>query len=351
MRLPRTTAIASALLFSAPAFADPDADSVATPVQADESEHTDESDPANESHADEDPDIDRLIRVIESQQSDLKVLQGQLEEVRSTVAEQAAEISALRDTDQRFEAALESPERVEFGGAVTVAAGEVVDRAVAYGEDVVVFGHVSGEVRALGGNVYIKHGGVVGGDATALGGDVIVEPGGELHGNRNSMRGSGSWFANATPEVSGLLSALYHRLVFLLSFAGAGVLVIGLWPQRVANIARYIEERPFRSALSGTFITSLLCGLGGLLFFTLVAPAFLWGALAIAWFTGFIGVCQAVGDRLPFEKKHNGRWMAFLVGSLLVAFATSLPVLGWIGILVASTLGIGAALNTRFGAR
>jgi hypothetical protein len=71
--------------------------------------------------------------------------------------------------------------------------------------------------------------------------------------------------------------------------------------------------------------------------------------LGLAWLMGFVGLCQAVGDRLPFEQKPHGRWLAFLVGALLLTCVGNLPVVGWLVVIAASTMGIGAALSSRLG--
>ena len=75
----------------------------------------------------------------------------------------------------------------------------------------------------------------------------------------------------------------------------------------------------------------------------------LFGLLGIAWLLGFVALCQAVGDKLPFEQKPHGRWIAFLVGVLLVGFVGALPFVGWVTIVGISVIGIGAALSTKFG--
>jgi hypothetical protein len=69
----------------------------------------------------------------------------------------------------------------------------------------------------------------------------------------------------------------------------------------------------------------------------------------MAWLLGFVGLCQAVGDRLPVQERPHGRWIALLVGVLLMTFLGSLPWVGWVVVGGASLLGIGAALSTRFG--
>ncbi len=342
----RALALSSVLLLAAPAWAEsPDGQPDESTVEA----HAEDATPAVS-----DTELRRLLGAFSTQRDDLDLLRGQVDEMRSTIAGQQAEIEALRDTDARLDELL-SPgdERTGFGNSVVVQAGELVEEATAFGEDVLVLGHVTGDATSFGGNVYIKHGGVVEGDAVSFGGRVITEDGAELEGNRLAMAAGANLMAMA-PETSGFLTAIYNRLVFLLSFAGAGVLLVGLFPLRVGRIAHSLEEHPFRAAFAGTFATGFLLGAAGLFAITclgLPVTAVLLTVLSVAWMMGFVGICQAVGDRLPFEQKQNGRWIAFLIGSLLVAFLTSLPFMGWLIVMMGSVLGIGAALSTRLGGR
>ena len=73
--------------------------------------------------------------------------------------------------------------------------------------------------------------------------------------------------------------------------------------------------------------------------------------LGLAWLMGFVGLCQAVGDKLPFRQKPHGRWFAFLIGTLVLTSIGALPFIGWLVVIAASMMGTGAALASWFGAR
>jgi hypothetical protein len=153
-----------------------------------------------------------------------------------------------------------------------------------------------------------------------------------------------SWLAEAARDF-------YQWLVFLLTFAGAGILVVALFPDRVHRVAGRLETHPVRAAVAGVGF-SLLIGLLSVLFFwTLVGPLLGAAVLGVAWMLGFVGLCQLVGDRLPFGLQPHGRWVAFLVGSVVVSVVGALPWVGVLAVLVASILGMGAAFQTRFGSR
>ena len=280
------------------------------------------------------------------------------------------ELEALRESleaQQRAAKQADHPsERVGFGRPVVVAAGDRVEQVVGFGDDVQVDGQVDGDATSFGGSVIVGATGVVYGDAVAFGGDVRVHEGGQIHGGQISL-GTPALVHDASDaplmgslgdvaDAEGLFSILYRRLILLLSFAGAGVMVVGLFPNRVGRIASTLEQRPFRSGLVGVLATGVLT-LFSLLFAVVTVglglPVSLMvvGLLGLAWLMGFVGLCQAVGDRLPFEQKPHGRWLAFLVGTVLLTCVGSLPLVGWMVLVAASSIGIGAALSSRLGGR
>lgn len=301
-------------------------------------------------------EIDALRDEVRRLQADRDRLEASLEGIQEQ----------LNATVERQAAA--EAERVGLGEVVRIEAEEVVREAVGVGEDIEVYGRVEGDATALGGNIVVAPTGWVGGDAVSLGGEVIVEDGGQIKGDRVSLAlpthvpssaVQGPQGASALTSIvpaDGLLTELYQRVVWFLSFTGAGVLMVGLFPNRVGRIAESVQEHPFRSTTVGVLSSGFLAtfsllfalvtlGLGLPVSFVVVAT------LGCAWMLGFVGLCQAVGDLLPFESRPTGRWLAFCSGSLLLTFVGSLPFLGWMVLATASAMGIGAAFSTRFGGR
>lgn len=306
------------------------------------------------------PDAQEPIDVVEAR-SELKRAETEAQQLRRELAELRSEIRQIRPHAER-----RGGERVGYGQVVRVEEGQEVDEVVGFGDDVHVLGHVRGDATAFGGSVIVHPTGVVRGDAVAFGGDVRIHDGGRIEGGRVSLgvpgvalEEPGSPALGAVgalaSDAQGLLAMLYRRLVLMLSFAGAGVLVVGLFPSRVGRISTTLEQRPFRSLFVGAMATGFLAlfslvfavitlGLGLPVSLMVVA------VLGLAWLMGFVGLCQALGDRLPFEQKPHGRWLAFLIGTILITCVGSLPLIGWLAVLGASTIGIGAALSSRFGA-
>lgn len=242
--------------------------------------------------------------------------------------------------------------RVTYTSEIVVDEDDIVDGDVqAYGHDIIVEGRVTGNATALGGDIFVEDGGVIEGDATSIGGNVEIDDEGVVLGSRVEL---GSSDEDVGWSLVDALSSLWHRAVFMLSFAGAGVLVVGLFPQRIGRIASAMDESPVRTVAVG-FSAIVLLGIASVLFaltiIGLPVSFLLWALLGLAWLMGFVGLCQAVGDRLPFEQKHHGRWLAFLVGVLLVSFLGVLPWVGWLLVIGGSVLGVGAAVGTRLGAR
>jgi hypothetical protein len=330
-----------------------------------------------------DPDPDPAQEPAEAEVSDTVALRREVEALR-------AELQELRRSSTTEatpgELAADAGGRAGVGREVRVELGDDVPEAVSIGDDVRVAGRVRGDAVSLGGDVIVASTGQVEGDAVALGGRVVVEVGGSVAGDRVTLDFPIAAFAGlgageTTPEGveappppvdeppraagSVLFAAhdLFHdvkrKVVWMLSFAGAGVLVVGLFPARVTRVARDLEDRPLRAAVVGTLASSFLALFAVL--FTLLTlglglpvGALLLAILGVAWILGFVALCQAVGDRLPIEAKAGsawpgGRWIAFLVGVLLLTFAGSLPWVGWMVLGAASVLGIGSTFATRFG--
>jgi hypothetical protein len=269
----------------------------------------------------------------------------------SSVVALEARIAALEDEV----ATLRAGHGAAFiGGTVVVPAGTRVDEAVGLGGPVDVYGTVSGDVVALGDDIRIHPGGSVEGDAVALGGRVSVDEAAVVAGNRVSfgrrMFGSVANLVDTTAVP--LLEGLARRLALILSFAAAGVLVVGMWPGRVNAVVESMRRRPFWHAFSGG-VLSVVLFVATLLFTVTVigipVAILLASILIVAWGLGFVAVCQSAGDRLP-GLQGRGAWPAFLVGTTLLAIVGMFPYVGPVVLVLLALPAAGAALTTRLGA-
>lgn len=257
------------------------------------------------------------------------------------------------------------PERRAFGGDVEVRADERVRSVSAFGGDVDVAGEVVENVVAFGGDVEVREGAVVRGDLMATGGDVVVRRGGEVQGRIVTTGGELRVEDGARTEQrpieasvdldrhdgirSALSSAVKHSLLFLL-----GLLFLGVFRERHANLARVIVERPGRTAVVGFFGMVGAVVLTIVLLITLIGiPGALVVALGtfLAVYGGIAVTASVLGAVLPFEALASRPVAQLFVGILVLYLLSLVPVLGGVvGVIVAS-LGLGAMLTTRFGAR
>ncbi len=248
-----------------------------------------------------------------------------------------------------------------LAGPVVVEAHEVVAEAVSLTGQVDVYGRVLGNAVGMGADVRVHPGGRVDGDAVSLGGAVRVDEGGAVGGDRVALGGDAATATSAVvtaPSFGDLVvfdqvRDLARRLAVLLSFAGAGVLVVGFWPRQVDQVARLVGERPFWYGIAGAILTGLL-SMGALVLAATVIgiplAALLLLALASAGLLGFVALGRAIGDRFPGLRDRGG-WISFLGGAALLTVVSFLPWVGPALIVLAALPALGAALISRFGNR
>lgn len=130
------------------------------------------------------------------------------------------------------------------------------------------------------------------------------------------------------------------------------MLIVGLVPQRIGRVARFIDEHPVRALLTG------LIGGGGMVLAALLFAVTVIGlpftlllgaSLGLAGLLGFVGLCQSLGDRLPMSERLHGRWWVLAAGCVLWAMIDALPWAGGLILVLGGLVGLGAALRTRLG--
>lgn len=245
-----------------------------------------------------------------------------------------------------------------FGGPVHVAVGMAVDEAVAFGASVTVEGTVEGDAVSFGEDVIIASTGVVNGDAVSFGGRVRVEEGGRVEGDRVALATDeaptgASGLAMLAQKGGTWMHGMVRRTVLLLCLAGIGVLLLGLFPDKVRNTALGLERHPIRYGLAGLLLSGTGFAVAGLLAITIIGlpiSAFVLLLLGLAWLLGFVALGQAIGDLLPVPSTFRGKVGAFLVGVFLLGALSFVPYLGKLLIFFSFFPCVGAAVGTRFGA-
>jgi hypothetical protein len=246
---------------------------------------------------------------------------------------------------------------VQFGETVVVPDQVTVHDAVAFGADVVVEGRVLSDAISFGGDVHVRPGAVVLGDVVAFGGTTRIDETAHVGRRHLSFNTPADAFGSVrrsrdVAEGPSPWARFRGLLVSWMSLAGAGLLTLGMFPTHVDSVARVVDRRPMASMAMG-FGGSALALLAAVLFaFTLIGipvSLLLLAGMGLAGLLGFVGVCQAVGDRLPMRVSHHGRWIVFLGATLALTLFSTLPVVGVLGVLGALSIGTGAALLSRFG--
>ena len=246
-------------------------------------------------------------------------------------------------------------------GRDAVVEGALEGTLVAVAGNVRVAGRVGKDVIALGGSVVLEPGAGIGGDLLAVGGTVTAPPGASraVGGRVLTVGELEAAFAAelqtsplATKPASGLLLAF--RLVLLLAWLAAGLLLLRLVPRAVTGTAGLIPGGLATVAALGA--AAVLSALLASAFLLIVLPAtaglvltgLLLAFLAAAKTFGLAAVFVALGRRLTRNAKRGsplfGDPAALALGLALLGPLSLVPVAGPFVWSVASLLGIGAAL-------
>ena len=276
---------------------------------------------------------------------------------------------------------LESDETLQgdlniLGGTAETKPGSRIEGSVNLaGGTVEIAGTVTGDVNVVGGTAHLLKGAVVEGKLITLGGTVKKDIGAVTHKGTTELKGplpaldrifgpgasednggrwpnwrvntDVDWFDRWNNSVLGNVTGMI--LATLLA-----VVVISLIP---TNIARTIDTARSQLVTAGA--------VGGLSFVAVPVAVVLLsiticlipGAilLALAWavgiFVGWTAVARWLGERMMigFGKRDWTLVGQTAVGAFVLALLGVLPLVGWLIGLLASSVGLGALILTRFG--
>jgi cytoskeletal protein CcmA (bactofilin family) len=234
--------------------------------------------------------------------------------------------------------------------------------------DVQIEGPVEGDVRAEFGDVYVNA--PIKGDVNVGWGDVDLGPkaeisgnleceGGEITGNRSAVKGDMMARGMAIdfdeshgPSIIGFFGWLFVAL----AFSACAVLAAVVAPRPLASAASRAEESPGRSFVYGLvsvpafFVLCVVLAVSviGIPLLLLLVPAYLallfFGALVAAFFLG-TRVLMVTG------RYRVGNALAAVVGAMILAATTFVPVLGDLLLYALSLLGTGAVILALFSRR
>ncbi|MEE6210748.1 polymer-forming cytoskeletal protein [Salarchaeum sp. III] len=283
------------------------------------------------------------------------------------------------------------------GDAVVVGENETVDGLTAFGGSVVVHGTVDGDVTALGGTVVVY--GTVTGDVTALGGSVEVDDSGVVQGGLTAAGGAVTIAGNVAGDVNaaadtvtltntavigGTLSydgelvsapgatveggivqgsAGFGPIPAIPDWVGAlsgivstlvvGALLVAVLPGFTDRVADAAVDAPGRSALSGVGFLVFAPITLILIAFTLIGiPLTILGFVAygVLITVGYVAGNYVIGRYALSIREMENRWLALLVGVLLVAAVDLAPLVGGLVQLAVLLVGVGALVRALLGA-
>jgi cytoskeletal protein CcmA (bactofilin family) len=234
--------------------------------------------------------------------------------------------------------------------------------------DVKIEGPVEGDVHSGFGDVYVDA--PIKGDVNVGWGDVDLGPkaeisgnleceGGEITGNRSAVKGDmmASGMAIDFDESHGpSIIGFFGWLFAALAFSACAVLAAVVAPRPLASAASRAEESPGRSfvyglvSLPAVFVLCVVLAVSivGIPLLLLLVPAYLallfCGALVAAFFVG-TRVLMVTG------RYRVGNALAAVVGAMILAATTFIPVLGDLILYALSLLGTGAIILSLFSRR
>lgn len=291
---------------------------------------------------------------------------------------------------------------LRFGSDVTVAPDQVIDGdLVVMAADIVVEGHVEGDVVALGGDVTLRSTAKVDGDVACMGGVLTEDPGAYVGGQRVTASGIGDVMRARSERAHQRAARAAMRrvahfvgdVVWLLIMLGLAWAFTALAPDRTRAAVRRLKESPGASVGVGALvwalvipsivalalIVAILCitiigiplALAALLGYCLfLILTYLWGYVVASVVVGewilnrsvsrsasmtgaaapaappsltrmaVVGVLVLGGLRV-IGSLMRGLWFIGWLGGLIAALA-------WAAIAVAATFGGGAWLHTEF---
>lgn len=251
-------------------------------------------------------------------------------------------------------------------GRDLVVRGHAFTDVAALDGDAIVSGRVDGDVIVLGGDVRLGSSARVGGDVFALGGRVDAAPGAEIGGRAVSQPTvSAAWLTLLEGPTLGLAPfdplVLATKTALLTAWLALVLLLFAVAGRGVASTSESVSAEPFRNFFLGLTATlTLLLGALFLSAFSAVVvgiPMLVLVVLAalVLKLWGMVAVFHAAGrwllDTLGQRPAAFAPLNVAVAGLLLLGVFKVLPWVGpWVWT-VATLIGIGATLETKFGRR
>jgi hypothetical protein len=257
-----------------------------------------------------------------------------------------------------------------IGGIATIMADSTVTGSVfLVGGNLVVDGTISGDLAVVGGNARLGPAAVVGGDLLTFGGNVNRN-GGTVMGD--TISGEQLNFPLSTQFTRDIPFRYFNpgigtnyavrAVTFLFQsvmLAALAVLIVMFLPKNVDMVAATIVDQPVIAGAFGllTFIVAPIL-IVFLIITICLAVVGIAGAVVLvaAGVLGWVALGMEVGKRLARAMNQDYQpVVAAGLGTLIFALVVNgigfIPCVGWLAPFLASAVGLGAVLMTRFGTR
>lgn len=231
-----------------------------------------------------------------------------------------------------------------------------VENVVVFGANARISGQVRGDVVSIGGSVFLNSTAVVDGTAVAIGGKVEISEGARVYGEQVSIGLSSLgqlWPKIGSLGFHGWRSSFALGRLLLVVFIGW--IVYWLFPRQVEQTASVLNTDPAKASLFGLLSYLAIIPLTILLVITLLGiplVPILWLLVLIARLLGQVALGLLAGRWLaPYLKLEVADMALALLGLVVLALISFLPVIGGLASLFYGIVGFGAAVWTRLGTR
>jgi hypothetical protein len=242
--------------------------------------------------------------------------------------------------------------------------GEAQADVAAIEGSVSISGSVTGDVVVLGGDARLAESARIAGDVFVLGGTISAAPGAQIEGRSVSYRNASvAWMTLLEGPSLGLESrstvVVGAKLALLAAWSALLMLLFAACGRQLISTADEIKGEPFRGFATG--LVGVLALVLTALFFSAFAGALIGvpllvlvvlAALALKLW-GMVAVFYALGDFLLTRvlRRRMRPASAATLGLLLLGLVKFVPYLGVWTWTVATLIGVGATLATKFGSR
>lgn len=242
--------------------------------------------------------------------------------------------------------------------------GEAQADVAAIEGSVSISGSVTGDVVVLGGDARLSTSARIAGDVFVLGGTISAAPGARIDGRSVSYRNASvAWMTLLEGPSLGLESrstvVVGAKLALLAAWSALLMLLFAACGRQLISTADEIKVEPFRGFATG--LVGVLALVLTALFFSAFAGALIGvpllvlvvlAALALKLW-GMVAVFYALGDFLLTRvlRRRMRPASAATLGLLLLGLVKFVPYLGVWAWTVATLIGVGATLATKFGSR